>query len=99
MHATVYLQEMFPNLPFAAALAVEMHLSMSVKIEDQGTLDLKPLDNLFAAAGTGWYASLMLSLFRRLHHAALCYLLQKQALVSLTSNAQQGCMLVQRQCA
>ncbi|KAL0043157.1 hypothetical protein WJX79_010911 [Trebouxia sp. C0005] len=48
------IQEMFPNLPFAAALAVEMHLSMSVKIEDQGTLDLKPLDNLFAAAGTGW---------------------------------------------
>ncbi|DBA76409.1 TPA: hypothetical protein ACH3X1_010114 [Trebouxia sp. C0004] len=48
------IQEIFPNLPVAAALAVEMHLSMSVKIEDQETLALRPLDNLFAAAGTGW---------------------------------------------
>ncbi len=60
MHASVQFQETFPNLPFAAALAVEMHLSMSVKIEDPGTLDLRPLDNLFAAAGTGWYISLTL---------------------------------------
>ncbi len=72
MHASVQLQEIFPNLPFAAALAVEMHLSMSVKIEDQGTLDLRPLDNLFAAAGTGWYILLTLSLFCSLYHAALC---------------------------
>ena len=63
MHASVQMQETFPNLPFAAALAVEMHVSMSVKVENQGTLDLRPLENLFAAAGTGWYISITLSFF------------------------------------
>lgn len=36
------------------AFAIEMHVTMSARQEDPGTMDLMPLGNLFAAASLGW---------------------------------------------
>ena len=48
---------MFPKLPAAVVLVLEMHLSMSVKHEDPGTLGLVPVAHLLEAAGHGWCAT------------------------------------------
>lgn len=48
---------MFPKLPAAMVLVLEMHTGMSVKHEDPGTLALVPLAHLFEAASHGWCAS------------------------------------------
>lgn len=52
----VCLQEVFPKLPAAVAFAIEMHVTMSVKQEEPGTMNLMPLGHLFAAASHGWCA-------------------------------------------
>ena len=49
---------MFCKLPPAAALAVEMHLSMSVQHANASALDLVPLDDLLAAVSLEWYVIL-----------------------------------------
>lgn len=52
----VLVQEVFPRVPAAVAVALELHVAMSVKHEDVGTVKLMPLARLFAEAGRGWYA-------------------------------------------
>lgn len=52
----VCLQEVYPKLPAAVVFAIEMHVTVSARHEDPGTMDLVPLGNLFDAASHGWCA-------------------------------------------